>query len=62
MTFSSVCLVIVMAAAPAGAAATSRLLDEFEARLAQDPGSLRVDTTLRELYPDLPRASWKAVP
>jgi len=28
---------------------------------ALDAG-VRVDTTLRELYPDLPRASWKAIP
>ena len=42
----------------------------LEARDAQIPdiieraldAGVRVDTTLRELYPDLPRASWKAIP
>jgi hypothetical protein len=105
------CVNAVAASDPAPAC--NRLLDEFEARLVQNPASLRVaaeyrqlvietgrydqgstlfehhgfrarldaradqipdiieraldagvrvDTTLRELYPDLSRAAWKGVP
>lgn len=49
MTFASLFLCTVMAAGPLDAAATNRLLDGFEARLAQDPSNLRVAAEYRQL-------------
>jgi tetratricopeptide (TPR) repeat protein len=53
MTFLSVLLLgVALAGIPAATpptAAASRMLDEFEARLVQDPGSLRVAAEYRQL-------------
>ena len=55
MTFLSVVLFTIMAAGPADPAAASRLLDGFEARLAQEPASLRVAAEYRQLVIDTGR-------
>ncbi len=46
---------------PPRATASMTVVDPRHHRTALDAG-VRVDTTLRELYPELPRAAWQAVP
>jgi tetratricopeptide (TPR) repeat protein len=48
MTFVSLFLVTIIAAAPPEPAAITRLLGDFEARLAQDPSNLRVAAEYRQ--------------
>ena len=48
MTFVSLFLFTIMAAAPSDPAAIARLLGDFEARLAQDPSNLRVAAEYRQ--------------
>jgi tetratricopeptide (TPR) repeat protein len=55
MTFVSLFLVTIVAAGPLDAAATNRLLDGLEARLAQDPSNLRVAAEYRQLVIDAGR-------
>jgi tetratricopeptide (TPR) repeat protein len=55
MTFVSLFLVTVMAVGWSDPAATNRLLDDLEARLAQDPSSLRVAAEYRQLVIDTGR-------
>ena len=48
MTFVSLVLFTIIAAAPSEPAAIARLLGDFEARLAQDPSNLRVAAEYRQ--------------
>jgi tetratricopeptide (TPR) repeat protein len=55
MTFVLGLCVTIMAAGPSDPAVTNHLLDELEARLAQDPASLRVAAQYRQLVIDTGR-------
>jgi tetratricopeptide (TPR) repeat protein len=49
MTFVSIFLVTILVAPPPARAAIARALDDFEARLAQDPSDLRVAAEYRQV-------------
>ena len=55
MTIVSLFLFTIVAAGTPGAAAASRVLDELEARLVQDPASLRLAAEYRQLVIDAGR-------